>query len=152
MTCEIYEDVMAKILDAAGVRHFTARELCPVGKLANGTGPALQPPPSVLWKNIIDTVKVADWLRERVGPLIVLSGYRDPEYNRAVGGATASLHLEFNALDLRAVRATVGELADLAKSHPDAARLGIGEYPRSGFVHLDTRGYLGRTAPARWGA
>jgi hypothetical protein len=150
VTCDLYSNVMATVLDAAGIRYFTARELCPVGKRANGAGPALQAPPSALFKNIIQTVKIADWLRERAGPLIVLSGYRSEEYNKAVGGASASLHMVFNALDLRPVRVTVSELADLAETHPDAKQLGLGTYARSGFVHLDTRGLIGRTAPARW--
>jgi hypothetical protein len=150
MTCDLYEQVMGHVLDAAEVRYFTAKELCPVGKKANGTGLALQAPPSALFKNIIQTVKVADWLRERVGPLIVLSGWRDPEYNKAIGGAPASLHMEFCALDLRPVRVTPDELADLAETHPAAKQLGLGIYPRSGFLHLDTRGLIGRSAPARW--
>ena len=40
-------------------------------------------------------------LRKRLGkPLIVLSGYRSPEHNRAVGGAKASKHMEGIAFDV----------------------------------------------------
>lgn len=148
MTGELYEGVMGQILKVAGVKHFTARELCPVGKRANGSGPALQVPPVGLLANIAPTVQLADWLRERLGPLVVNSGYRDPAYNRAVGGAPESLHMAFCALDLRPLRATTTELAVLAAKHPDAEHFGIGRY--AGFVHVDTRGRLGRTAPARW--
>jgi hypothetical protein len=82
-------------------------------------------------------------LRDRLGkPLIVRSAYRSPEHNRAVGGATRSKHMD-------------GAAFDIAMSNHDpvafeaAARevgfLGIGFYPRSGFIHVD----LG---PARqWG-
>ena len=82
-------------------------------------------------------------LRDRLGkPLIVLSAYRSPEHNRAVGGAKASKHLEGIAFDIA-----------MANHDPEAfeaaaARVGFqgfGFYPRSGFIHVD----LG---PARsWG-
>ena len=82
-------------------------------------------------------------LRDRLGkPLIVRSGYRSPEHNRNVGGASRSKHMD-------------GAAFDIAMSNHDpvafeaAARevgfLGFGFYPRSGFIHID----LG---PARsWG-
>ena len=83
-------------------------------------------------------------LRDRLGkPLIVRSGDRSPEHNRAVGGARASKHLDGTAFDI-----------SMANHDPEAfereARevgfLGFGFYPRSGFMHID----LG---PARqWGA
>jgi hypothetical protein len=82
-------------------------------------------------------------LRKRLGkPLIILSGYRSPEHNRAVGGAKASKHMEGIAFDVA-----------MANHDPEAfeaaARAtgfkGFGFYPRSGFIHID----LG---PARsWG-
>ena len=82
-------------------------------------------------------------LRLRLGkPLIVLSAYRSPEHNRAVGGAKASKHMEGIAFDIA-----------MANHDPEAfeaaARAigfqGFGFYPRSGFMHID----LG---PARsWG-
>jgi hypothetical protein len=88
----------------------------------------------------LDTLQA---LRDRLGkPLIVNSGYRSPEHNRAVGGATRSKHMNGTAFDIA-----------MANHDPDAfeaaARevgfLGFGYYPRSGFMHVD----LG---PARsWG-
>lgn len=150
MTRDLYENVMQSVLDAAGVRYFTARELCDVGRGAASGGKivSLKAPPARLFKNIIDTALVADWLREQVGPLIVNSGYRDPDYNKAVGGAPASIHMQFNALDLYSRTVSASRLADLAAKHPNAKYMGIGRYPN--FVHIDTRGFLGRPAPARW--
>lgn len=150
MTRELYEEVMGKILDAAGVRYFSARELCIVGRTAKAGDRivSLSAPRVRLFKNILETVRVADWLREQVGPLRVLSGYRDPAYNAAVGGEDGSLHMAFNALDIQSNAVSPERLAALAAKHPLARQMGIGLYPT--FVHIDTRGLLGRGAPARW--
>lgn len=37
----------------------------------------------------------------KAGPIVVTSGYRSPEVNRAIGGVHESLHLEGRAADLR---------------------------------------------------
>jgi zinc D-Ala-D-Ala carboxypeptidase len=74
-------------------------------------------------------------LRDRLGkPLTVRSAYRSPEYNRAVGGAARSKHMDGTAFDIA-----------MANHDPDAfeaaARevgfVGFGLYPRSGFIHVD---------------
>ena len=84
-------------------------------------------------------------LRDRLGkPLIVLSAYRSPEHNRAVGGAKASKHMEGIAFDIA-----------MANHDPEAfeaaARAvgfqGFGFYPRSGFMQ-STSGRRGAGASA----
>lgn len=147
----LYEAVMAKVLATAEIKWFTARELCQVGRTVKKDGELIRltPPPAALFKNMVETVKVADWLREKVGLLRVLSGYRSPEYNAAVDGSDGSLHMEFNALDLVPPRGvTPVQLATLATKHFYARKMGIGIYPT--FVHIDTRGLIGHVAPARW--
>lgn len=123
-----------------GITRFSARELCPVGRLADGTGPALEAPPCEQWTNIIPTVKIAQEAREHFGrPLFINSGYRDPEYNRAIGGAPESQHMRFGALDM-AFRGVVtpSDLFRWLDRHPESGRFGLGLYYT--FVHLDTRG------------
>jgi uncharacterized protein YcbK (DUF882 family) len=79
----------------------------------------------------------------RVGPereIHIVSGYRSPAYNallreRGRGVAKHSLHLEGRAVDVRipGVR--------LAALHETALQLklgGVGFYPKSDFVHLDS--------------
>ena len=153
---EFLSDMQA-LLDGEGIRHFRAHELCDVGREKRVTRPRgkvevvrLEAPPRALWPNIIPTLHVAEWLRERCGkPIDVTSGYRDPAYNAANGGAEAGLHQDFCALDI-VVRDWVPlDVALLLLDHPDARLLGI--WPYSGWVHVDTRGLLGRVAPARWG-
>jgi uncharacterized protein YcbK (DUF882 family) len=70
----------------------------------------------------------------------VISGYRSPGTNanlRAAGHAVAehSQHMEGHAMDVRLENCPLSRLRDLALA---AKRGGVGYYPRSNFVHLDT--------------
>jgi len=141
-------------LDAAGIRHFRAYELCDVGRaraLSDGREAALKAAPADLWGNVLPTLRVLEWLRGDLGgrPVHVHSAYRDPAYNWAVGGATYSLHVAFNAVDFSVAGVEPLALARRLIEHPEARRFGVGVYPA--FVHLDTRGTLGHRAPALWG-
>ncbi|MDP3197177.1 D-Ala-D-Ala carboxypeptidase family metallohydrolase [Tabrizicola sp.] len=82
-------------------------------------------------------------LRDRLGkPLIVRSAYRSPEHNRAVGGAKGSKHTDGTAFDIAMAN---HDPVAFEKAAREVGFLGIGYYPRSGFMHID----LG---PARtWG-
>ena len=82
-------------------------------------------------------------LRDRLGkPLIVRSGYRSPEHNKAVGGAVRSKHLEGAAFDIAMRNHDPHAFEAAARA---VGFKGFGFYPRSGFIHID----LG---PARtWG-
>lgn len=100
-----------------------------------------------LWRTdrLPDLVEAFERLRTTWGkPIRVLSAYRTPEYNRAVGGAELSQHVEGRALDvappegvpLRAFWVRCQDLARLTKIR------GLGLYERpegKGWVHLDTR-------------
>lgn len=148
--CENFEQEMNAFLTREGIVYFDADEIAPVGKRVwnDGKSAELQAPPRALWKKIIPTLDVLDWLREKVGPLHVNSGYRDAAYNRVVKGSPGSRHLAFNAIDFHSNDKTPKELAELLETHPSASELGIGTYET--FVHVDTRGLFGRRAPARW--
>lgn len=86
-------------------------------------------------------------LVEKPGAFNVISGYRAPKTNqilqaRSDGVASRSLHLEGRAIDIR----LPGK--DLALLHKAALSMqagGVGYYPSSDFIHLDT----GRVR--RWG-
>ncbi len=81
-------------------------------------------------------------------PFEIISGYRSPRTNamlrrRGRGGvAKRSLHMRGMAVDIRLPDT---DLLVLARSARAMSRGGVGYYPRSGFVHLDT----GR--PRKWG-
>lgn len=82
-------------------------------------------------------------LRKTVGttkPFDVISGYRSPATNRMLyeqgaGVAKNSLHVEGRAVDIRLPG------VKLKKLHKAAVALkmgGVGYYPQSGFIHVDT--------------
>lgn len=69
----------------------------------------------------------------------VISGFRSPDYNRALKTAgrrvaDASLHLKGQAMDIHLDEATEEDLFAFAKG---LGAGGVGIYPRFGFVHVD---------------
>lgn len=79
----------------------------------------------------------------RVGyrdPVHVISGYRTPKTNDMLrritsGVAKASLHTKGQAIDIRLPGYSTAKLRDVCI---DLQTGGVGYYPRSNFVHLDT--------------
>lgn len=72
-------------------------------------------------------------------PIKVFSAYRTPEWNRKVGGAPRSQHVQGRALDLKPPEGlTVKQFYDLIKAnHKEFGINGIGFYKT--FVHIDIR-------------
>ncbi len=76
-------------------------------------------------------------------PFGVISGYRSPATNEMLqhsssGVATASLHLAGRAIDVRIPGIKTARLREMAAA---LRRGGVGYYPASDFVHLDTGRY-----------
>ena len=72
--------------------------------------------------------------------LHVISGYRSPQSNQALadqsnGVARHSLHMDGKAIDIRLPGRDLAYLRDSALS---LKRGGVGYYPKSQFVHVDT--------------
>lgn len=92
-------------------------------------------------------------LRAEFGPCTVLSGYRTRAHNTAVGGASNSYHLydrhdtDDAAVDIKFKRGTPNQWRLAAERILAAKRNGkggIGYYPKSGFIHIDTRDVTSR--------
>ena len=124
-------------------RHFNAREFTRYfAAVRRGTKNSV--PPKKLWKNVVPTLRILDELRATFGkPCTILSSYRSPDYNRTVGGAVRSQHLQFNALDITFDGVSAKQVYDRLLQWRREGRFvgGLGYYPSSGFVHIDTRGY-----------
>ena len=84
-----------------------------------------------------------DQLNAKLGndrPLHIISGYRSPETNRKLAAASGgvarhSMHLEGKAIDIRIPGV---DLAHIKKAAASLKGGGVGYYPSSQFVHMDT--------------
>ncbi len=72
------------------------------------------------------------------------SGYRPPEYNHSVNGASNSAHIDGLAADIRAEGIPTDALRQVCEVVIGKDG-GLGYYPNLGFCHVDVRGY-----EARW--
>lgn len=89
---------------------------------------------------LLDILASLQVLVQRTGVFEVISGYRSPATNALLrrtteGVAQHSMHLVGRAIDVRLEKVSTAELARCARS----LRLGgVGFYPTSDFVHVDT--------------
>lgn len=103
-------------------------------------------PPRDLWPNILPTLRVIrDLILPEIGPVTVVSGFREVEYNLKAGGAKSSRHLFFSAVDMipdREIdRAHLrNQLLQLWKKEGSRKKIGLGLYSRNRF-HIDTSGF-----------
>lgn len=100
-----------------------------------------------LFPNILTLAIQLETLRRYYGkPVTVLSGFRDPVYNRNVGGSPNSQHLQGKAADIRIYGHSPKEVADAIELLIATGKMrqgGIGIYKT--FTHYDFRG-----TRARW--
>jgi uncharacterized protein YcbK (DUF882 family) len=90
--------------------------------------------------DLLDTLSLLYERFGRRGSFEVISGYRSPRTNEALrkgttGVAKNSWHLSGRAIDVRLTSADTVRLRDAALA---LRRGGVGFYPESNFVHLDT--------------
>ena len=127
---------------------------------------AIENIPAALYPNIFPTLQVLQKIRTAIQtPVIINSTYRTKEHNLSVGGKLNSLHLVFNAIDFSVPAYSHDELIHLhsqilARKFAHLCffneqpimltpnLMGIGLYKT--FIHIDTRGLLGRPSPALW--
>jgi uncharacterized protein YcbK (DUF882 family) len=124
-----------------GFNNFTASELLSYfTRTRNGVRNS--PPPRKLWHNILPPLRIVDSLRDEINkPIIILSSYRSPSYNKAIGGAAASYHMQFCALDIASSDISPSKIHSILYKWRKEKRFsgGLGLYEN--FVHIDTRGY-----------
>lgn len=105
------------------------------------------PVPKEYLENVKELAKNLQIIRDEVGkPIEIISGYRTPEYNKNVGGASKSQHMLAKAADIKVSGVTSEEIKTVIFKLIDDGKIsqgGVGSYP--GFVHYDVRG-----VKARW--
>jgi len=89
---------------------------------------------------LLDQLAALSVLTGGTRPYEVICGYRSPATNamlseRSGGVAVSSLHLDGRAIDVRLAGVPLTRLHAAARS---MAAGGVGYYPRSNFIHLDT--------------
>ena len=89
------------------------------------------------------SVKAIQLLRDKFGRLIVNSGYRCPNHNRAVGGADNSRHMICDAYDVDTVGWSDKKKEEFVIEAEAVGFNGIGI--ASNFIHIDFR-----SNKARW--
>jgi hypothetical protein len=115
-------------------------------------GPRFEVAPAGEWVHIADTLRfVKAEVEPVIGDVQPVSGFRNAELNACAGGAKASAHRHFYALDLVPVDEDLARAAlvrDVCRIHDNAGRdfgIGLGFYSGMRF-HLDSKGFR------RWGA
>jgi len=131
----------ANYIQDLNLRNITPRQvLAPHFKTRGHTHNTL--PPKSEWTAMAKTLKTVDKLVDTLGAPLkeILSAYRSPKYNRAVGGASKSFHMQNIATDLKFHNLSAHHVFYVAqKLRKDKVfKGGLGKYPS--FVHLDTRG------------
>ena len=114
-------------------------------------GQAYAVPPREYWPAIVPTLRLLETeIKPLVGPVRVDSGWRSPKINECVGGAKASKHMSYQALDLSPLSPITRDelimrLCTFHRDHGAKYNVGLGIYKGTRF-HIDTGGYR------RWGA
>jgi uncharacterized protein YcbK (DUF882 family) len=90
--------------------------------------------------NLIKTFGVMDRIRILVGrPIIVHRAYSPVEYNKLVGGAKRSAHLEGLACDFHVSGMDCDEVRDIIKNFCKAYGFRLEWNPNSNWCHIDCR-------------
>lgn len=103
-------------------------------------------PPTSAWPNIVAALKyVGQYVVPRIGPVEVVSVYRNPALNACAHGAPTSTHLQMGAVDMVPLRPTSREalMMQLCAIHHEsgpANATGLGFYKGLRF-HIDARKY-----------
>lgn len=89
---------------------------------------------------LIDNIYNLQSKLEHRGEIHIISGYRSPKTNAALrknsnGVAKKSLHMQGRAIDLRLPKQTLSTVRKAALTMKSG---GVGYYPKSNFLHLDT--------------
>lgn len=102
-------------------------------------------PPNVFIQ-IVKTAKNLQVLRDYFNTKITInSGYRSPEHNKAIGGATNSQHLLGKAADIVVAGKTPKEVFAAIEELQSKGKMDIGGLHAYGtFTHFDHRGYKAR--------
>ena len=103
--------------------------------------------PLEVFNNLLELVEQMQKIRDILGKTITVnSGYRSPNYNKSIGGASRSQHILGKACDFTVKGLTPYQVADRLEDLMQGGSIingGLGEYDT--FTHYDIR-----NKPSRW--
>ncbi len=142
----VHYSAFDEFIKGLDLQHFDTDEFLVLGGAHSTPGGRCEGkntyPPQSLWDNIAKTAVAIDTFRKRIGkPIAITNAYRGPAYNACIGGATASQHMKFCALDFKVSGMAAPDVAMALRVLRDREHLfigGIGRY--NSFTHIDTRG------------
>ncbi len=114
-------------------------------------GPRFEVAPFTEWQHIAETLQfIGKHVEPVIGDVQALSGYRNAQLNQCSGGAKASAHRHFFALDLSPVRdigrtAMIRSLCRIHNWRGSGYDIGLGFYSGMRF-HVDSKGFR------KWGS
>jgi hypothetical protein len=120
-------------------KHFTVAELSKTSVRNKDNTPSLR---------VIDNLQalvdnVLQPIRDKFGPVVVNSGYRSPEVNKAVGGSKTSDHTLGMAADIEVLGMDNKALAEWIRDNLSTTQIILEFYtkgvPDSGWVHVSYR-------------
>ncbi|HEX9955168.1 MAG TPA: D-Ala-D-Ala carboxypeptidase family metallohydrolase [Allosphingosinicella sp.] len=141
-------------LDAAGVQDVipTWQLVRTASKWRDCSGPRFEVAPMGEWTHIAETLEfVKNHVEPVIGEVEAVSGFRNAELNECSGGAKASAHRHFYALDLVPANDALPRssmISSICRIHDlrgDDYGIGLGFYTGNRF-HVDSKGFR------RWGA
>lgn len=103
-------------------------------------------PPTNAWPNIVAALRyIGTYISPRVGPVEVVSVYRNQALNSCAGGAPTSTHLHMGAIDMVPLRpitreALMTRLCQIHRQSGERFLTGLGLYKGIRF-HIDNRKY-----------
>lgn len=143
---------LERYIDSFGFENFSGSEFTPYWSYTCGST-RNSVPPEHLWPEVIRPLALLQKLRTHFGASVyITSTYRSPSYNACIGGASASRHMSFNAIDFQCRRGTPRQWRDFLDNERGVQddplnpgetyqfKGGLGLY-RS-FVHIDTRPWV----------
>ena len=130
---------LEEAFEADGITDFAPDEFVPRRVLV---------PPVGYIHRIPLIARVGQDLRDASGGVVnVNSAYRDSAYNKRIGGATKSWHVQACAADYDSLVWRPKEVYEWLEGHPWSHFMGLGRYRT--FTHCDVRGFFGGVR-ARW--
>jgi hypothetical protein len=141
-------------LDAAGVQDVvpTWQLVRTASKWRDCSGPRFEVAPMGEWTHIAETLQfVKTFVEPAIGDVEAVSGFRNEELNQCSGGAKASAHRHFYALDLVPVSddisrsAMIHTICGVHAQRGSDYDIGLGFYTGNRF-HVDSKGFR------KWGA